>query len=169
MAFFVCMDDNTYFFLRIDIFLSKIKISGKTLEAYIQRRQLFLGSTTQRQGLLKVLLRSGQEADLWKLLLLHLWQVRAAAVISLAAFLQPVDPYGDDQDAVRLNTNVDVAQQLLMVRPERGDWGRETRGGVGPADTPLGPPAHCMQRDLRSAEMWSPAKDSSFSQKLPQN
>jgi len=44
--------------------------------------------------------------------------VRAAAVISLAAFLQPVDPYGDDQDAVRLNTNVDVAQQLLMSRSD---------------------------------------------------
>lgn len=42
-------------------------------------------------------------------------QVRAAAVISLASFLQVADPFGDDSELQKLNTNVDIVQQLLMV------------------------------------------------------
>jgi hypothetical protein len=35
-------------------------------------------------------------------------------VVALASFLQYVDPF-DEQDVPKLNTNIDVVQQLLMV------------------------------------------------------
>eukprot|EP00667_Euglena_gracilis_P000346 EG_transcript_346 len=44
--------------------------------------------------------------------------VRAAAVISLASFLQVADPFGDDSELQKLNTNVDIVQQLLMSRSD---------------------------------------------------
>ena len=36
-------------------------------------------------------------------------------MVCLSSFLQYVDPFGGEQDMQKLNTNIDVIQQLLLV------------------------------------------------------